>query len=149
MTADRLIMNEDILWTEQARLPVAKMTDVLLARFVGRDEATKLGFAPEILTRVATVISEISRNVVQHAGCPGEIQIGQIAHGDRRGLRIVVADKGRGIKQADGLVEEGKAGTLGAGLTGTRRLVDRFQLESSPGAGTTVTMDFWQKEAAT
>ena len=51
----------------------AKVQDVLLARFVGRDEATKMGFPPAILTRLATVISEITRNVVQHAGCPAEI----------------------------------------------------------------------------
>jgi len=69
-------MNDTATWTELARLPIAKMQDVLLARFVGRDEATKLGFSPVILTRLATVISEITRNVVQHAGCPGEIRIG-------------------------------------------------------------------------
>lgn len=149
MTTLAVTMNEDILWTEQARLPVAKMTDVILARFVGRDVGAKLGFTPVILTRVATVISEISRNVVQHAGCPGEIQIGQIVEGARRGLRIIILDKGRGIEHPGRFLEEGKTGMLGAGLTGTRRLVDRFHLESAPGAGTTVTMDFWPKELAT
>ena len=142
-------MNDNNTWVELARLPIAKIQDVLLARFVGRDEATKMGFAPAILTRLATVISEISRNVVQHAGCAGEIQIGQIAHGERHGLRIIVSDKGKGIEHPGSFIEEGKLGTLGAGLAGTRKLVDQFHLQSEPGNGTTVTMDFWKREATT
>lgn len=131
---------------ELVRLPIAKIQDVLLARFVGRDEATKMGFAPAILTRLATVISEISRNVVQHAGCAGEIQIGQLAEGEKLGLRIIVSDKGKGIEHPERVMEEGTLGTLGAGLAGTRKLVDRFHIQSAPGAGTTVTMDFWKRE---
>ena len=142
-------MNDNIVWVELARLPIAKMQDVLLARFVGRHEATKMGFAPAILTRLATVISEITRNVVQHAGCAGEIQIGQVADGDRHGLRVIVSDKGKGIEHPERFLEEGKLGTLGAGLAGTRRLVDQFHIQSAPGTGTTVTMDLWRREVTT
>ena len=138
-------MNDNINWVELARLPIAKTQDVLLARFVGRDEATKMGFAPAILTRLATVISEISRNVVQHAGCAGEIQIGRILEGDKHGLRIIVTDKGKGIEHLERFLE-GKLGTLGSGLSGTRRLVDQFHIQSAPGTGTHVTMDFWKRE---
>ena len=142
-------MSDTIVWVEQARLPIAKMQDVLLARFVGRDEATKLGFAPAVLTRVATAISEITRNVVQHAGAPGDIQIGQVADGNARGLRIVVVDKGRGMEHPERFLEEGKVGTLGSGLAGTRKLMDQFHIQSAPGTGTTVTMEIWQREATT
>jgi serine/threonine-protein kinase RsbT len=139
-------MNDNITWRELARLPIAKMQDVLMARFVGRDEATKMGFPPTILTRLATAISEITRNVVQHAGCPGEIRIGQIAEGERIGLRIVVADQGKGMESPERFLEEKTLGALGSGLAGTRRLVDAFHLESAAGRGTTVTMDLWRKE---
>ena len=142
-------MNENIIWAELARLPIAKVQDVLLARFVGRDEATKMGFPPAILTRLATAISEITRNVVQHAGCAGEIQIGRVTEGDRHGLRIIVSDPGRGIEHPEHFLDDGKLGALGAGLAGTRRLVDEFQIESSPGAGTTVTVDIWLPPPAT
>jgi serine/threonine-protein kinase RsbT len=138
-------MNENIIWVELARLPIAKVQDVLLARFVGRDEATKLHFPPAILTRLATVISEITRNVVQHAGCAGEIQIGLVTVGDKHGLRIIVTDQGKGIESPERLLENGKVG-LGSGLPGSRSLVDQFQIESATGAGTTVTMDFWQRK---
>ena len=142
-------MNDNITWVELARLPIAKMQDVLLARFVGRDEATKMGFSPAVLTRLATVVSEITRNVVQHAGCAGDIQLGQITEQDKVGLRIIVSDKGKGIEHPERFLEEGKLGTLGAGLAGTRRLVDQFHIQSAPGAGTTVTMDIWKRAVTT
>jgi len=142
-------MNDSITWEELARLPIAKMQDVLLARFIGREVATKMGFSPTILTRLATAISEITRNVVQHAGCSGEIQIGQVAQGDRLGLRIIVSDKGKGIEHPERFLEEGKVGTLGAGLAGARRLVDQFDIQSAPGTGTTVTMEVWKREVTT
>ena len=138
-------MNEDITWFELARLPIAKVQDVLLARFVGRDEGTKMGFPPVILTRLATVISEITRNVVQHAGCSGEIQIGHVAEGDKHGLRIIVSDKGKGIEQPGRFLERSQAG-LGSGLPGTCGLADKFHIESAPGTGTTVTTEFWRRE---
>ena len=142
-------MNDNITYAELVRLPIAKMEDVLLARFVGRSEAGKTGLSPAVLTRLVTAISETTRNVVQHAGCSGEILIGQIADGDRRGLRIIVSDKGKGIEHPERFLEEGKVGTLGAGLPGTRKLVDTFQLESAPGTGTRVTMEIWQREVTT
>ena len=142
-------MNENNTWVELARLPIAKTQDVLLARFIGRDEATKMGFAPAILTRIATAISEISRNVVQHAGCAGDIHIGQVADGNKLGLRIIVSDKGKGIESPERFLKEGKLGTLGAGLAGTQRLVDHFNIQSAPGIGTTVTMDFLKREVTT
>ncbi len=137
--------NPNVTWTEVVRLPIAKTQDVLLARFVGRDEATKMGFPPEILTRVATVISETTRNVIQHAGCAGEIQMGRIADGDKHGLRVVVSDKGRGFEHPEQFMGDSKIGALGAGLPGSRRLVDGFYVQSVPGAGTTVTMEIWKK----
>ena len=142
-------MNDSITWEELARLPIAKMQDVLLARFVGRDVATKMGFSPAVLTRLATAVSEITRNVVQHSGCSGEIQISRVAEGEKLRLRIIVSDKGKGIEHWERFLEEGKLGTLGAGLAGARRLVDQFHIQSAPGTGTTVTMDLWRREVTT
>jgi serine/threonine-protein kinase RsbT len=85
--------------------------------------------------------------VVEHAGCAGEIQIGQVAEGHKHGLRIIVSDKGKGIEHPEQFVANDKAG-LGSGLPGTRSLVDQFHLESAPGAGTRITMDFWQRKVA-
>ena len=142
-------MKDNITWAELARLPIARMEDVLLARFVGRSEASKLALEPAVLTHLVTAISETTRNIIQHAGCSGEIQIGQIAEGNRRGLRVIVSDRGRGIEHPERFLEEGKVGTLGAGLPGARKLVDSFQLETAAGTGTKVTMEIWKREVTT
>ncbi len=139
-------MNENMSWVELARVPIAKMQDVLLARFVGRDAAAKMDFPPTILTRLSTVISEITRNVVQHAGCAGDIQIGQVAEGGKIGLRIIVSDKGKGIEHPERFLADDKLSALGAGLPGARKLVDQFEIKSAPGSGTTVTMEIWKRE---
>ena len=141
-------MSDTLTWAELARVPIAKTQYVLLARFVGRDEAGKMGFSPAILTRISTAISEITRNVVQHAGCAGDIQIGLVTDGSKTGLRIIVSDKGKGIAQPERLLSDDKLGALGAGLPGSRRLVDKFEIEYAPGAGTTVIMEFWKRDAA-
>jgi serine/threonine-protein kinase RsbT len=60
-----------------------------------------------------------------------------------------VSDKGKGIEHVDRFLEEGKVGTLGAGLPGARKLVDQFHIQSAPGTGTTVTMEIWKQEATT
>jgi serine/threonine-protein kinase RsbT len=139
-------MSENSTCVQLARLPIVKMQDVLLARFLGRDIATKLGFSPETLTRFATAISEVTRNVVQHAGAAGDMQIGQVTDGDKSGLRIVVTDPGKGIDHPERFLDAGSFGAIGAGLAGTQRLVDQFQIESVPGSGTTVTMVFWKPQ---
>ena len=75
--------------------------------------------------------------------------MGQVTEGDKYGLRIIVSDKGKGIEHPERFMEEGKLGTLGAGLAGSRRLVDQFNIQSASGTGTIVTMDFWKREVTT
>ena len=73
---------------ELAKLPVARLQDVLLARLVVREEAARLGFAAQALTQIATAVSEITRNVVQHAGVSGQLSVFEVTGGGRTGLRI-------------------------------------------------------------
>ena len=127
---------------ELAKLALLQMQDVLLARFIGREEATRMGFAPIVLTRIATAISEITRNVIQHSGSQGQIAFCAVSQAGRRGLRIIVQDGGRGIARLDELLTD-RGQALGAGIAGTRRLMDEFQIESQPGAGTKVSMTKW------
>jgi len=125
---------------ELAKLPVAKVQDVLLARLVIREEASRLGFPALALTQIATAVSEITRNVVQHAGVPGHVVVCEVKENGRVGLRIAVEDSGSGIADVDRVL----AGTSpGAGIPGCRRLMDELLIRSRPGAGTSVTMMKW------
>src|SRR5690348_16670215 len=112
---------------ELAKLPVARIQDVLLARLVVREEAARLGFGAQAVTQMATAVSEITRNVIQHAGGPGQLRVSAITRHSRRGLKITIEDEGVGIAE----VERAMTGTTpGAGIPGSRRLMDEFAVES-------------------
>lgn len=125
---------------ELAKLPVARLQDVLLARLVVREEAARLGFSAQALTQIATAVSEITRNVVQHSGVSGQLSAFEITDGGRIGLRISVDDTGCGI----GDVDRAMAGAApGAGIPGSRKLMDELTIRSTAGTGTSVTMLKW------
>ena len=125
---------------ELAKLPVARIQDVLLSRMIVREEAARLGFGPQALTQIATAVSEIARNVVQHAGRAGQVRVLKTTIQSRLGLKITVEDDGAGIADIDRAL----AGTSpGAGIPGARKLMDEFTIRSSLGTGTVVNMVKW------
>ena len=129
---------------ELAKLPVARLQDVLLARLVVREEAARLGFAAQAMTQVATAVSEITRNVVQHSGASGHLSVFEVRDDGRIGLRISVDDTGHGIDDVDRAL----SGTApGAGIPGSRTLMDEFAICSTVGTGTSVNMVKWLPRA--
>jgi serine/threonine-protein kinase RsbT len=124
---------------ELARLPLARVQDILVARLVVREEAARMGFAARPLTQIATSVSEMARNVIQHARAAGQMRIFHLTRGEQVGIMILVEDEGVGIPN----VEEKMAGSVpGAGIPGCRKLMDEFSLQSS-GSGTQVSMVKW------
>ena len=129
---------------ELAKLPLVRLQDVLLARLVARDEASRMGFTAQAITQIATVVSEITRNVVQHSGGAGQMKLFSVRDDGRTGLKIAVGDTGIGIGDLDRTL----AGAApGAGIPGCRKLMDEFAIRSSPGTGTAVTMVKWLPRA--
>ena len=125
---------------ELAKIPVSKMQDVLLARMIAREEAGRIGFAAQTLTQIATIVSELTRNVVQHAGAAGTFQAFEAVSGTRTGLLIVVEDGGSGIADINRVLE----GTApGAGIPGCRKLADDFTIRSTSNVGTCVRALKW------
>ena len=129
---------------ELARLPVARIQDVLLSRMVVREQGTRLGFAPQALTQIATAVSEITRNVVQHAGGAGQVRVLKLTVPGRCGLKISVEDSGVGIDDIDRVLA---GSSPGAGIAGCRKLMDEFAIRSGAGTGTAVTMVKWLPNA--
>ena len=127
---------------------VSDDADVVMARQRGRNVAEQLGMSSSQQTMVATAISEIARNIVVYVG-RGTITITVVDNGSHAGIEVVARDDGPGIDDVDQALKDGfsTAGSLGLGLPGARRLMDDFLLESTPGAGTTVTMRKWVSEA--
>ncbi|MET0551601.1 MAG: ATP-binding protein [Vicinamibacteria bacterium] len=118
--------------------PLDSDRDVVAARQRARAIARRLGFAPQDQTRIAIAVSEVARNAVQHAG-GGVLQFA-LEQDAAPVLAACVRDEGPGILAVDeALVGRGrKEGGAGLGLVGARRLVDRLDVESASGRGTTV-----------
>jgi signal transduction histidine kinase len=117
--------------------PLDSDRDVVTARQRARDVARRLGFAPQDQTRVAIAVSEVARNAVQHAG-RGVLEFA-IDEQAPQSLAACVRDEGPGIAAVEeALLGRGRNGAAGLGLVGARRLVDRLDVESVRGKGTTV-----------
>ena len=108
--------------------------DIVVARRAGREVARQLGFRSADQTRLATAISELTRNVVQYAGT-GACLITDESDQSMIRIRVVVEDHGPGIPDVEAAMMDGfsTSGGLGAGLPGARRLMQEFCIESRPG----------------
>lgn len=108
--------------------------DIVAARKAGREMAQQCGFGSADQTRLATAISELTRNVVRYAGT-GVCVVSDESNPNMMGIRIVVEDHGPGIPDIEKATMYGfsTGAGLGAGLPGTKRLVDEFAIESEPG----------------
>jgi serine/threonine-protein kinase RsbT len=127
-------------------IPIINEVDVVTARASGRKMAIDIGFSTTDATVVATAISEVARNIIQHAG-RGEIQLKAVHSNGKKGLLIIARDEGPGIKDLARAMQQGYSTTnsLGLGLPGARRLVDEFEIDSEVGKGTTITMRKWSR----
>ena len=131
---------------DELRIPVTADVDVVTARQRGRELAAQAGFSSGDQTVIAAAISEIARNILNYAK-RGEVLLSVVTNGDRQGVMIVARDQGPGIPDVQRALEDGysTSGGLGLGLPGARRLMDDFDVTSSIGKGTTVTMKKWRR----
>jgi len=115
-------------------LDIGVPMDIVRARSEARRIAASMGFCVADQTRLATSVSELARNVLQHAG-KGTCQIADICNETELAIQIVFQDNGPGIPDIVQAMQDGYSthGGLGAGLPGTSRLMDRFHIESQPG----------------
>ncbi|MGH2770737.1 MAG: anti-sigma regulatory factor [Actinomycetota bacterium] len=129
---------------DRIRIPIVSDLDLVAARQAGRRLAQELGFSSTDQTLIATAISEVTRNIVQHA-TRGEVVVSRIHEPGRQGVLVVAQDAGPGIPDVDLALREGytTGGGLGLGLPGARRLMEEFELSSEVGKGTTVVMKKW------
>jgi serine/threonine-protein kinase RsbT len=133
--------------TEQT-LPIAGEDDIVAARQRVRDLARSLGFGMLDQSRIATAVSELTRNVVRYAtdSC-GSVQIRALGDAPQAGVEVVVSDSGPGIADIELVMREGftSGQGLGMGLPGTKRLVDEMEIVSALGQGTVVTIRKWRR----
>lgn len=121
--------------------------DIIESRHLGRSLARKMGFSQGSSTLIATVISELARNILLYAK-QGKIALAVIRKTGRKGLMIVASDTGPGIENIQDALMSGysSSGGLGLGLSGVRQIVDEFNIESRFGEGTKVTVVLWSED---
>ena len=126
-------------------LPIRVQEDIVLVRTAVRKAALgiKLGLVDQ--TKLVTAASEIARNTLEYGG-GGEATI-EILSFPKSGVRLTFRDHGPGIENLERALTDGwSSGTgMGLGLSGTRRLMDDFEIASKPGEGTTVTITKWSR----
>jgi signal transduction histidine kinase/CheY-like chemotaxis protein len=115
--------------------------DLVAVRTRARDLSELLGFDPQDQTRIATSVSEIGRNAFRYAG-GGKVEFGVEGSTPPQVLVVRISDQGPGIANIREILDgrfQSRTG-MGLGITGSRRLMDQFDIDSSPGRGTIVTM---------
>ena len=131
----------------EERIAIESANDVVTARQRARELAAMVDLTSMDQTLLATAISEVARNITTYAQ-RGEVLLSIIRdNGGREGIRVVARDDGPGIEDLDLAMQDGytSGGGLGLGLPGARRLVDEFDIETAPSAGTTVTLVKWSR----
>ncbi|MDB6048809.1 MAG: anti-sigma regulatory factor [Pseudomonas sp.] len=124
--------------------PITIEQDIVVARQLARKLAQECGMRLIDLTKMVTAVSELARNTMVYGG-GGHMDWQIIEEGMRTGLRVTFRDDGPGIPDLKLAMTDGwtSGSGLGLGLTGAKRLVEEFDLETTPGVGTRVTITRW------
>jgi serine/threonine-protein kinase RsbT len=127
-------------------LPLRTSQDVVRVRQRVRDLTVAMGFSLVDQTKLVTAASELGRNTVDY-GRGGDVRIEVLAGSGGEGLRLTFVDHGPGIPDLELALRDGytTGGGLGMGLGGARRLVSEFDIASTPGEGTRVTVTKWKR----
>jgi serine/threonine-protein kinase RsbT len=127
-------------------ITIDREADVVTVRRRVRAVAQERGFDTFAAAALTTATSELTRNVWVHAK-RGAATIEQLSDGNRFGVRIIFRDEGPGIPDVPRVLAGGfsTARSMGLGLSGSKRLVDEFALETEVGRGTVVTVTKWTR----
>ncbi len=125
-------------------MPLRTSDDVVRVRQAVRARAVAAGFSLIDQTKIVTAASEIARNTVDYGG-GGEMRLEVLRNRERRGVRLTFIDQGPGIADISLAMKDGytTANGLGLGLSGAKQLCNEFEIKSTPGRGTAVTIARW------
>ena len=126
------------------RVEVSSDQDVVRVRQLVRTVAVAVKLSLVDQTKIVTAASELARNTLVYGG-GGSVEVSRVDNGRRPGVRIVFADHGLGIADLELAFTDGytTGSGLGLGLSGARRLVDEFDIDTAPGQGTSITVTKW------
>ena len=126
-------------------MPLQNEQDIVLARQAVRKLAQECGFGIVDQTKMVTAASELARNAVIY-GKGGQMRWELLQDGIRKGLKLHFVDQGPGIADLKQAMTDGwtSGSGMGLGLSGAKRLVNDFEIESKVGQGTHVAIARWK-----
>ena len=129
---------------QNERIEVSSDQDVVRVRQLVRTVAVSVKLSLVDQTKLVTAASELARNTLVYGG-GGTVEISRVDNGRRQGIRILFTDRGPGIEDLELALTDGytTGGGLGLGLSGARRLVDEFDIDTAVGRGTSITVTKW------
>jgi signal transduction histidine kinase len=136
----------DIQSTRLGEVYVRREADIVKVRDRVRRLARELGFDATTQIKITTAVSELTRNIYEYAQS-GTLSLSLAERGADAGLQITARDNGPGIDELTlrsilrGSYQS--ASGLGVGLSGTRKLMDEFDIQTAEGEGTRVTIIKW------
>ncbi len=115
-------------------LPITSFNEVIRVRQLVRSWATELKFSLVDQTKIVTATSELARNTLEHGG-GGQMSAEIVESGLRKGIKLTFQDDGPGISDLELVMKDGytSSGGMGLGLSGSKRLVNEFEIKSEPG----------------
>ena len=125
-------------------IPIQSEPDMVTVRRRVREAAARTGLSLVDQTKLVTAASELARNTLIYGG-GGTMQL-DLLNGPRLGVRLIFVDQGPGIPDVDLALRDGftTGSGLGLGLSGSKRLVNEFEIDSKVGQGTRVAVTRWK-----
>ncbi|MEA2172941.1 MAG: hypothetical protein QOD00_533, partial [Blastocatellia bacterium] len=142
---------KDIVSTKLGDVYVRRESDIVKVRERVRRLAREVGFDSTTQIKITTAVSEVTRNIYEYAQS-GTISLALCERGPDVGLMVMARDDGPGIDETTlrAIMRGSYQSTsgLGVGLSGTRKLMDEFDIQTASGEGTRVSIVKWLPRAA-
>lgn len=134
----------DFIIDERVSFDLYAPSDNAQVVYSARKISAGIGFGETEQYLIASAVSELSTNILRYAQ-KGKITLGVIHSGDKTGFEVNARDQGPGIGNIDMAMKENysSGNGLGLGLPSVKRIMDEFQIQSTPGAGTRITAIKW------
>jgi serine/threonine-protein kinase RsbT len=131
--------------TKDDTLEIRISDHVVLVRQAVRKWALELGFSLVDQTKIITAASELARNTLDY-GRGGTVRLESLENGVKKGLRLIFEDQGPGIPDLEKALTDGytTGKGMGMGLSGSKRLVNEFDIQTKVGEGTRITITRWK-----
>jgi serine/threonine-protein kinase RsbT len=119
---------------------------IVMAQQSAKKFAEENDFQRTVIYYIATSVSELASNLFNHSTQGGTITLSIVQQNGKSGIEIIAEDDGPGIADVNLAMQNGysTSGGMGCGLSGVKRLMDEFEINSEVGVGTRVAARKWR-----